>query len=73
MTQRGKIRFKRHKDSETGCRHIHSDPENPIESQTYESHSHHLIPGVIWIDQGGFVSLLFAVGAGYLNDIWPWN
>ena len=37
MTQRGKIRFKRHKDCETGCRNIHSDPENLIESQTHES------------------------------------
>ena len=30
MTQRGKICFKRHKDCETGCINIHSDPENPI-------------------------------------------
>ena len=68
MTQRGKISFKRHKDCETSCRNIHSDPENPLESQTHESYSHDLIPGVIWIDRGGFVSLLFGIGVGYLND-----
>ena len=50
MTQRVKIRFKRHKDCELGCRNIHSDPQNPIESETHESYSHELIPGVIWID-----------------------
>ena len=50
MAQRGKIRFNRHKDCKTGCRNIHSDPENPIESQTRESYSHELIPGVIWLD-----------------------
>ena len=47
MTQRDKIRFKRHEDCETGCRNIHSDPENLMESQTHESYSHELIPGVI--------------------------
>ena len=30
--------------------------------------SHELIPGVIWIDWVVFGSLLFAIGAGYLND-----
>ena len=30
--------------------------------------NHELIPGVIWIDWVVFGSLLFASGAGYLND-----
>ena len=50
MIQRGIIHFKRYKDCETGYINIHSDPENPIVSQTHESYSHESIPGVIWID-----------------------
>ena len=46
----GQNSFKRHKDCETGCRNVYSEPENPIESQTQENYGHELIPGVIWID-----------------------
>ena len=67
MIQRGIIHFKRYKDCETGCINIHSDPENPIESQTHESYSYESIPGVIWIDWV-VLWLFFSIGTGYLND-----